>query len=70
MIRIEFFFFLGLLFGIVIGLLLEKVRKLITEYNEEKLKKELQTALLSESLPKVKTKELLQELSKRDDIHY
>lgn len=70
MIRIEFFFFLGLFFGIVIGLLLEKVRKLITEYKEEKLKKELQRALLSESLPKVKTKELLQELSKRDDIHY
>lgn len=68
MIRLEIIFLVGVLVGFVVGLIAQRVTRMWLEYRDEQLKKNITKLLLQETLPSIKTKELLNELSKRDDI--
>ena len=68
MIRLEIIFLVGVLVGFVVGLIAQRVTRMWLEYRDEQLKKNITKLLLQETLPSIKTKALLNELSKRDDI--
>jgi len=62
-------FLVGVFVGFVLGFAVRVISQSWLSSRDEQVKKNVTKLLLQESLPTIKTKELLNELSKRDDIH-
>lgn len=68
MLRLELFLAIGIGIGFILGIAFYRALQALLCYRDERMRKNITRILLKESLPSIATKELLNEISKRDDI--
>jgi hypothetical protein len=68
MIRLELILAIGIGIGFILGIAFSRAAQVWLHYRDEQARKKITKILLKESLPSIATTELLNEISKRDDI--